>query len=87
MIALVRRNHDLATKTLTEHAVEWAQNDKACAIVRDSLRIGFARTMRRTPDPALLNALVNKLTSTKDFGKLLANTPWTARGRQNDFSI
>ena len=87
MIALVRRNHDLATKTLTEHAVEWAQDDKACAIVRDSLRIGFARTMRRTPDPALLNALVNKLTSTKDFGKLLANTAWTVRGRRKSFSI
>ena len=74
---MVRRYHELATTVLVEHVVEWAHHSKACSIVRDALRIGFARTMRRTPDDTLLSMLVSKLTSAEDFPKLLASAPWT----------
>ena len=78
-IALVRKRNEPATNILLAHAARWAQHDKACLVVRDALRIGYARTLRRTPNDSLLSAVILRLVGTNDFAQLLAGAPWTVR--------
>ena len=80
-IALVRKWNEPATNILLAHAARWAQHDKACLVVRDALRIGYARTLRRTPNGSLLSAVILRLVGTNDFAQLLAGAPWTVRAQ------
>ena len=77
-IALVRKGNVLAENILLARAAQWAQHDKACLVVRDALRIGYARTLR-TPNDSLLSAVILRLVGTNDFAQLLAGAPWTVR--------
>ena len=78
-IALVRKGNVLATNILLARAARWAQHDKACLVVRDALRIGYARTLRQPPNDSLLSAVILRLVGTNDFAQLLAGAPWTVR--------
>ena len=78
-IALARKENALATNILLARAARWAQHDKACLVARDALQIGYARTLRRTPNDSLLSAMILRVVGTNDFAQLLAGAPWTVR--------